>query len=93
MSPFHSGVLVREIITMKLAGNPISILLRFLFLLQTEFFCFEVFAKVLKTLKYGQKCRINLNYLKTGLSIIFFMQFGRRIKGKQHKTRQFREGY
>ena len=78
---------------MKFTGNPRLILLRSLFLLQTEFFCFEVFAKVLKTLKYGQKCRINLNYLKTGLSIIFSVQFGRKIKGKQHKTRQFREGY
>ena len=78
---------------MKFTGNPRLIVLRSLFLLQTEFFCFEVFAKVLKTLKYGQKCRINLNYLKTGLSIIFSVQFGRKIKGKQHKTRQFREGY
>ena len=78
---------------MKFTGNPRLIVLRSLFLLQTEFFCFEVFAKFRKTLKYGQKCRINLNYLKTGLSIIFCMQFGRKIKGKQHKTRQFREGY
>ena len=78
---------------MKFTGNPRLIVLRSLFLLQTEFFCFEVFAKVLKTLKYGQKCRLNLNYLKTGLPIIFSMQFGRKIKGKQHKTRQFREGY
>ena len=78
---------------MKFTGNPRLILLRSLFLLQTEFFCFEIFAKVRKTLKYGQKCRINLNYLKTGLSIIFSMQFGRRIKGKQHKTRQLRDGY
>ena len=53
----------------------------------------RIFAKVLKTLKYGQKCRLNLNYLKTGLPIIFSMQFGRKIKGEQHKTRQFREGY
>ena len=78
---------------MEFTGHPRLIVLRSLFLLQTEFFCFEVFAKVLKTLKYGQKCRINLNYLKTGLSIIFSMQFGRKIKGKQLKTRQFREGY
>ena len=78
---------------MKFTGNPRLIVLRSLFLLQTEFFCFEVFAKVLKTLKYGQKCRLNLNYLKTGLPIIFSMQFGRKIKGEQHKTRQFREGY
>ena len=78
---------------MKFTGNPRLIVLRSLFLLQTDFFCFEVFAKVLKTLKYGQKCRLNLNYLKTGLPIIFSMQFGRKIKGKQHKTRQFREGY
>ena len=78
---------------MKFTGNPRLIVLRSLFLLQTEFFCFEVFAKVLKTLKYGQKCRLNLNYLKTGLPIIFSLQFGRKIKGKQHKTRQFREGY
>ena len=78
---------------MKFTGNPRLKVLRSLFLLQTEFFCFEVFAKVLKTLKYGQKCRLNLNYLKTGLPIIFSMQFGRKIKGKQHKTRQFREGY
>ena len=78
---------------MRFTGNPRLIVLRSLFLLQTEFFCFEVFAKVLKTLKYGQKCRINLNYLKTGLSIIFSVQFGRKIKGKQLKTRQFREGY
>ena len=78
---------------MKFTGNPRLIVLRSLVLLQTEFFCFEVFAKVLKTLKYGQKCRLNLNYLKTGLPIIFSMQFGRKIKGKQHKTRQFREGY
>ena len=78
---------------MKFTGNPRLIVLRSLFLLQTEFFCFEVFAKVLKTLKYGQKCRLNLNYMKTGLLIIFSMQFGRKIKGKQHKTRQFREGY
>ena len=78
---------------MKFTGNPRLIVLSSLFLLQTEFFCFEVFAKVLKTLKYGQKCRLNLNYLKTGLPIIFSMQFGRKIKGKQHKTRQFREGY
>lgn len=78
---------------MSFTGNPRLIVLRSLFLLQTEFFCLEVFAKVLKTLKYGQKCRINLNYLKTGLSIIFSVQFGRKIKGKQLKTRQFREGY
>ena len=78
---------------MKFTGDPRLIVLRSLFLLQTEFFCFEVFAKVLKTLKYGQKCRLNLNYMKTGLLIIFSMQFGRKIKGKQHKTRQFREGY
>ena len=78
---------------MRFTGNRRLIVLRSLFLLQTEFFCFEVFAKVLKTLKYGQKCRINLNYLKTGLSIIFSVQFGRKIKGKQLKTRQFREGY
>ena len=78
---------------MKFTGNPRLIVLSSLFLLQTEFFCFEVFAKVLKTLKYGQKCRLNLNYLKTGLPIIFSMQFGRKIKGKQPKTRQFREGY
>ena len=78
---------------MRFTGNPRLIVLRSLFLLQTEFFCLEVFAKVLKTLKYGQKCRINLNYLKTGLSIIFSVQFGRKIKGKQLKTRQFREGY
>ena len=78
---------------MKFTGKPRLKVLRSLFLLQTEFFCFEVFAKVLKTLKYGQKCRLNLNYLKTGLPIIFSMQFGRKIKGKQHKTRQFREGY
>ena len=78
---------------MKFTGNPRLIVLRSLFLLETDFFCFEVFAKVLKTLKYGQKCRLNLNYLKTGLPIIFSMQFGRKIKGKQHKTRQFREGY
>ena len=78
---------------MRFTGNPRLIVLRSLFLLQTEFFCFEVFAKVLKTLKYGQKCRINLNYLKTGLSIIFSVQFGRKVKGKQLKTRQFREGY
>ena len=68
---------------MRFTGNPRLIVLRSLFLLQTEFFCLEVFAKVLKTLKYGQKCRINLNYLKTGLSIIFSVQFGRKIKGKQ----------
>ena len=78
---------------MKFTGNPRLIVLRSLFLLETDFFCFEVFAKVLKTLKYGQKRRLNLNYLKTGLPIIFSMQFGRKIKGKQHKTRQFREGY
>ena len=78
---------------MKFTGNPRLIVLRSLFLLETDFFCFEVFAKVLKTLKYGQKCRLNLNYLKTGLPIIFSMQFGRKIKGKQQKTRQFREGY
>ena len=78
---------------MRFTGNPRLIVLRSPFLLQTEFFCLEVFAKVLKTLKYGQKCRINLNYLKTGLSIIFSVQFGRKIKGKQLKTRQFREGY
>ena len=78
---------------MKFTGNPRLIVLHSLFLLQTAFFCFEVFAKVLKTLKYEQKCRLNLNYLKTGLPIIFSMQFGRKIEGKQHKTRQFRAGY
>ena len=73
---------------MKFAGNPRSILLRSLFLLQPEFFCFEIFAKVLKTLKYGQKCRINLNYLETRLSIIFSMRFNLGVKLRESSTKR-----
>ena len=70
---------------MKFTGNPGSILLRFLFLLHTEFFCFEVFAKVLKTLKY-------LNYLKTRLSIIFSVRFNLGLKLKENSTKRGRFG-